>query len=192
MALTESEINFNYNQAISKVNEINAVNSDLDKAIEDLDVTISLIKNNWEGNNSRSFLTKCSKERQKIADTKQEIIKAANTIKNMAEEIKKAELNALAIARAQEAARAAAAAAAASAGASAGTSVSGSVSGTSSSSGVSAMASGAAAGAAAGKNVSSKPTVQKKNIKILNSMPTSVINAITRNSSSGKASKSKR
>lgn len=187
MALTEQEINFNYTQAINKANELSAVTGDLDKAIEDLDAAITFIKNNWESNNSKTFLAKCIKEKQKIADTKQDIIKASNTIKSMADKVKEAELRALAIARAQEAARAAAAAAAAAT--SAGSSAVGSGAGALASAGASAVASSSPQL----KNTFSKKTpIQPKNTRQPSSIPTSVLNAMKSNSSSGKSSKNKR
>lgn len=187
MALSEHEINFNYTQAINKANEIDAVTGDLDKAIEDLNAAIAIIKNNWESNNSTVFLAKCIKERQKIEETKQDIIKAASTIRKMAEEVKKAELNALAIARAQEAARAAAAAAAAAA--SAGSSAAGSGAGALASAGASAVASSSPQL----KNTFSKQApIKPKNTRQPSSIPTSVLNAMTKSSSSGNKSKNKR
>lgn len=184
MALSEQEINFNYTQAINKANELSAVTGDLDKAIEDLDAATTFIRNNWDSNNSKTFLAKCIKERQKIADTKQDIIKASNTIKSMAETVKTAELNALAIARAEAAARAAAAAAA-----SARTSAASSGAGTLAAAGALAVSSSSPQP----KNTFSQNTaVQPKNTRQPSSIPTSVLSAMTKSASNGKASKSKR
>lgn len=113
MALSEYTINFNYNQAIQKAAEIESVANDLDAAVDEINSAISILKGNWEGDNSQAFVAKCIKEREKILDTRKDIKSTASAIRQIAAEIREAELRALAIAEAEEAAAAAAAAAAA-------------------------------------------------------------------------------
>lgn len=108
MALSESTINFNYNQAIQKAAELATAIGGLDVAIEELNTAIGILKSNWEGDNSQAFVAKCIQERDKLQETRADIQCAVDAIRRIAQEVKEAELRALAIARAQEAARRAA------------------------------------------------------------------------------------
>lgn len=110
MALSEHVINFNYNQAIAKADELDAAAAKLEAdAVTEMDSIISGINRNWTGDNAEAYIQKCTKEQAKLNDVATSIRNTANTIRTMAANIKAAEMEALRIARAAAAAAAEAA-----------------------------------------------------------------------------------
>ncbi len=108
MALSESVINFNYNKAISKAVELETAAGRLEsEAINELGNIIVAVKRDWEGNNSDEYTAKCIKEQRTLQDIANDIRSTASTIRTMAQNIKDAEMRALAIAKAAAAAAAA-------------------------------------------------------------------------------------
>lgn len=109
MALTEAVINFNYNKAIGKAAELDAAASQLEAdAVTEIGTIVTAIKRDWEGKNSDEYTSKCLAEQRKLQDIANDLRTTASTIRTMAENIKQAELKALAIARAAAEAAAAA------------------------------------------------------------------------------------
>ena len=102
MALTEQEIQFNYTQTMLKANELSSLSGDIDSAVTGMMATAMMLKNCWQGSNSDEFIRKCNLEKQKMMDTKKKLEKLVVAMKNIAEEVRQAELNALAIAREKE------------------------------------------------------------------------------------------
>lgn len=110
MALAQHIINFNYNQAIDKANELDAAADKLKTdAITEMDSIISQINHNWTGDNATAYIAKCTQEQSKLVEIATSIRNTASTIRTMAANIKAAEEEALRIA--EEAAAAAKAAA---------------------------------------------------------------------------------
>lgn len=109
MALSEFQINFNYNQAISKAQELETAATKLETdAVTEMDSILLAINRNWTGDNANAYRTKCKTEQTNIATIVESIRTVASTIRTMAENIKAAEMRALRIAQAEEAARKAA------------------------------------------------------------------------------------
>lgn len=99
MALAQHIINFNYNQAISKAEELEAAASKLEaEAVAEMDSIISAVNQNWTGDNATAYIAKCTAEQAKISDIAQSIRNTASTIRTMAANIKAAEEEALRIA----------------------------------------------------------------------------------------------
>lgn len=110
MALAQHIINFNYNQAIQKADDLDAAAAKLEAdAVAEMDSIISAINQNWTGDNATAYIAKCTQEQGKINDIAQSIRNTASTIRTMAANIKAAEEEALRIAEAAAAAAAAAA-----------------------------------------------------------------------------------
>lgn len=114
MALTEAVINFNYNKAIQKADELDAAAKTLENdGLNEIGSIMIAIKRDWEGQNADDYLVKCNKEKENIRKVVEDMKKTASTIRSMAKTVYDAEMRALAIARAAaEAARKAAEAAA--------------------------------------------------------------------------------
>lgn len=110
MALSEATINFNYNKAMAKAAELDAAAAKLDSdGVQELESISGSIKKDWEGKSSGEYIAKCNKEKQNLAQLVSDMKKTASAMRTMAENIKQAELKALAIARAAAAAAKAAA-----------------------------------------------------------------------------------
>lgn len=109
MALSEATINFNYGQAMGKAGRLSAAAGQLESgAINDIGTIITAIKRDWTGVNADEYTSKCTAEQEKLRQLANDMRAAASTMETMAENIKAAELRALEIARAEEAARRAA------------------------------------------------------------------------------------
>ena len=110
MALSESEIRFNYNAALGKANDLDAAAKALKSdGVEELGSILVAIKRDWEGDNSDGYTKKGEKEKGLLDEIVEEMKRAASTIRQMAKNIYDAEMRALAEARAMaEAARKAA------------------------------------------------------------------------------------
>ena len=185
MALTEQEINFNYNQAIQKANELSELLKCLSDASGTIMSTAMALKFGWQGNNADEFMRRCDSESRKIQGTRSKLEKLIAAIKNMAEEVKQAELNALAIARERERLANMAKMAASSAGRTTGAVVAAATS----SSNYAPKASKESATSyvpKANKASASSSTVQTKSTKTSTSIPTSVLNAMAKSSSKSK------
>lgn len=105
MALSEHQIIFNYNQAMAKAQELDTAAAKLESdAVNEMDSIISSINRNWTGDNAQAYIQKCTKEQSNISAIAQSIRTTASTIRTMAENIKRAEMEALRIAREQAAA----------------------------------------------------------------------------------------
>lgn len=108
MALSEYTINLNYSKAMQKASQVRSSGNELNSAIESLDSAMNRVNAGWDGENSEQYLKKCNKEKRKLIDTRDDIFQTASAIERIAGEIKAADMRALEIARAQEAARRAA------------------------------------------------------------------------------------
>lgn len=109
MALSESTIYFNYGQAMSKASELSAAAGKLESgAVNDIGTVITAVKRDWSGANADEYTSKCAAEQEKLRQIVNDMRTTASAMKTMAENIKAAELRALEIARAEEAARRAA------------------------------------------------------------------------------------
>lgn len=109
MALSEAVINFNYNKAISKAAELDSAAAQLEAdAVNEIGRIMTSIKRDWEGKNSEAYVEKCKQEQTKLQEIANDMRSTASTIRTMAENIKAAELRALAIAKAAAEAAAAA------------------------------------------------------------------------------------
>lgn len=108
MALAENVIIFNYRQAISKADELDAAATKIEAdAVGEMDAIISAVNQNWTGDSAEEYINKCSTEQIKIGNIAGNIRETAQTIRSMAETIKAAEMEALRIAEAAAAAVAA-------------------------------------------------------------------------------------
>ncbi len=98
--MTEYEINFNYNKAMSQANELRDISKALkslgDNSLEDCFANIS---RNWSGTNSENYVKKGRNVKTKITNSSQSITAAANAIETMAKRIYDAEMRALELAR---------------------------------------------------------------------------------------------
>lgn len=103
MAKTEYTINFNYKESISQADALDKVATKLKSdAVDELEMIISIITKNWEGQNADAYLIKCKREKTKIENTIKDIKSAAAAIRRIAETVKATELRALALAKAAE------------------------------------------------------------------------------------------
>lgn len=106
MALSEGQIYLNFNQANAKADELDQAADKLEKeAIQEMQSIISAVGYNWVGDNATAYIAKCKAEMQKLQQVAQNIRKTASTIREIAERLKAAELEALRIAREEEARR---------------------------------------------------------------------------------------
>ncbi len=109
MALSEQTINFNYGQAMGKAGQLSAAAGALESgAVNDVGTIITAIKRDWTGVNADEYTSKCAAEQENLRQIADDMRATASTMETMAENIKAAELRALEIARAEEAARRAA------------------------------------------------------------------------------------
>lgn len=102
MASSMYSINYDYNQYINHASDLESAAKKLDRLSDNLTNTIRTIKNNWQAEASGEFQTKCIRERDKINKLSQDLRDTANAIRQMAREIKRAEVNAYNIAQRQE------------------------------------------------------------------------------------------
>lgn len=106
MALSEGQIYFNFSQANAKADELDRAAKKLEKeAIQEMDSIISAVNHNWTGDNATAYIAKCKTEMTKLQQVAQNIRTTASTIREIAERLKAAELEALRIAREEEARR---------------------------------------------------------------------------------------
>jgi len=106
-------LNFNYNQAISQANQIDAVATDmLNAANRELQNTLDSIGACWQGEASRQFITYCTATQTEIKSQAKSLQDLARRIREVARIIKEAEDRARELQRKREAEAKAAAAAA--------------------------------------------------------------------------------
>lgn len=90
--MTEQEINFNYDNAMKQVAELNEIASALDKVgSTNLADCMKKVGKNWKGENSTAYVKKGDALNQKIVKCSKNISAAANALSTMAENICRAE-----------------------------------------------------------------------------------------------------
>lgn len=90
---TLTEINFNYNKAMSQVAELNSIASNLKKVGNtQISECMREVSANWESENSKSYVAKGNKLKEKIDKSAANITKVAQTLSQMAENIKNTEM----------------------------------------------------------------------------------------------------
>lgn len=106
MALSEYTINFNYNQAIAKADELDTQANNLENnAVNEMGSIMASLRRDWEGNNSTEYVAKCTTVKSNLEAIVAQMRTVAAGIRTMAKNVYDAEMRALAIARAEEAAR---------------------------------------------------------------------------------------
>ncbi len=93
--MTLSEIYFNYNEAVKGANRIDNIAQQLDKQSDDKIGEILLgVKAAWESDSSPQYLKKGQKVQKDIKTTAGNLRRIAVTIRNIAAQIRNAELEA--------------------------------------------------------------------------------------------------
>lgn len=101
---SEYTIAFNYNKAIKQADELLDIASDIRKVANDkLETSIQTVDKNWDGENSKKFISKSKKLKEKVTDSADDIQAIAASIKKMAKQIYDAEMEAIRIAKEREA-----------------------------------------------------------------------------------------
>lgn len=95
-----STIQFNYRKAISQANRLEDLADEL-RGIAKRNVENSLnnLARNWEGDSARQFINKGNKAQNDIIKTAKQLDDTAKAIKRAAENVRRAELEALRIAQ---------------------------------------------------------------------------------------------
>lgn len=97
---SEQSIIFNYNKAIAQADELLDIAKEIKKVADDkFSDSITQIDNNWDGQNSKKFVTKCNNLKGKMEDSSSDISKIAGAIKEIAKAIRDAELANIEIAK---------------------------------------------------------------------------------------------
>ncbi len=97
---SEQTIQFNYNKALQQANSLLNISNDIRKiATDKLDDSIQAIDKNWDGENSKKFITKSKKLKDQVEDSADDIRRISDAIKKMAKEIYDAEMESIRIAR---------------------------------------------------------------------------------------------
>lgn len=100
--MTKNQILFNYNQSISKAKELENVSNELRRiAQKDMENSINNLSGAWKGKSASEYLNIANTLQKKIESSSKELNKTADKIRRIAENIKNAELQALAIAEAR-------------------------------------------------------------------------------------------
>lgn len=90
---SKQTIEFNYSKAIQQANDLLEISKDIRKiATSKLNDSIQTIDKNWDGENSKKFLTKGKRLKEKIEDSADDIKSASEAIKKMAKAIYDAEM----------------------------------------------------------------------------------------------------
>lgn len=90
---SEQTIVFNYNKAIQQADNLLEISKDVRKiATNKLNDSIQTIDKNWDGENSKKFLTKSRRLKDKIEDSADDIKLVSESIKKMAKAIYDAEM----------------------------------------------------------------------------------------------------
>lgn len=98
---TEYEIYMNFKKAEAEANKLRSIARSMKSlADDDFEGTLGRIKNNWTGENSDAFVAKARVVKDKISDTSTDIQRVADTIISIAERTRKAELDAINVAKA--------------------------------------------------------------------------------------------
>ena len=101
---SEYTIIFNYNKAIKQADELTDIAKEIRKTADDkLESSIQTIDKNWDGANSKKFVNKSKRLKEKVTDSADDIDAVAGSIKTMAKKIYDAEMEALRIAKEREA-----------------------------------------------------------------------------------------
>lgn len=97
---TEQTIMFNYNQAIAQAEELIGIAKEIKKVADGkFEDSVTQIDSNWDGQNSKKFVTKCNDLKGKMEDSSSDITKIAEAIKQIAKAIRDAELANIATAK---------------------------------------------------------------------------------------------
>lgn len=98
--MTRSEIVFNYRQALRQADKLDEIARKIEKlAAEKIDNTTGNLKSVWKSDNSSQYCGKVVEVQRGIRWNAASIRKVANSIRETAENIKRAELRALEIAQ---------------------------------------------------------------------------------------------
>lgn len=98
--MTRAQIIFNYERAMKQADKLDSIAKEVDRlANTSLPNTLGLLRTAWLSDNSPQFCSKVEKVREDIHGEASDIRKAAQSIRTIANAIKKAELSALAIAQ---------------------------------------------------------------------------------------------
>ena len=90
---SEQTIIFNYNKAIQQADNLLEVSKDIRKiATGKLNDSIQTIDKNWDGENSKKFLTKSKRLKEKVEDSADDIKSIAEAIKTIAKSVYDAEM----------------------------------------------------------------------------------------------------
>ncbi|MCM1158047.1 MAG: hypothetical protein NC300_05340 [Bacteroidales bacterium] len=93
-------IEFNYQKALKQANELKEISKDVKKISDNkLAESLTKIDKNWDGENSKNYITKGNKLKQKLDDSAGDISKIADTIVKIAKNIYDAEMRAIEIAK---------------------------------------------------------------------------------------------
>ena len=100
---SEYQINMDFQKAEAQVSELRSLANQMrDIANEELNRTLNNINANWDGENSEAFLAKGRMLKSRISNTATDIDRIADSIHAIAENTKRAELEAVRIAREKE------------------------------------------------------------------------------------------
>ena len=95
---TIAEINFNYNRAMSQVAELNSIANNLKKVGNtQINDCMKEVSANWESDNSKNYVAKGNKLKEKVDKSASNITRIAQTLSTMAENIKNAEMQSVEI-----------------------------------------------------------------------------------------------
>lgn len=100
--MTEQEIRFNYDKAMSQAEELKEIAKDLKKVGEDsMEDCLVKVEKNWVGDNATDYVKKAKTVQTKITTSAGNVSSAAAALETMAKNIYNAEMAALEAARAR-------------------------------------------------------------------------------------------
>lgn len=99
--LQESVILFNYQNALKQARELKQISTQIKKLSDSqFETSINAINANWKGENATKYFNKGKKLKGKMDDSAEDLNSIAETIETIANNIYKAEMEALRIAQA--------------------------------------------------------------------------------------------
>lgn len=99
------KINFNYNKAISDANQLNELSKELELLCKTkIDTVINNLDSSWKGESASLMIGKCIDEKEKILNYAVELKRLASNLRSSANEIKRAEEEAIELQRQLDAA----------------------------------------------------------------------------------------
>lgn len=98
--MTRSEVLFNYRQAIRQAEKLETIATRLDKLSSNkMENTVGTLRTVWQSDSSPQYYNKVGKVQGDIKSTARNVRKISQAIRDTAENVKRAELRALEIAR---------------------------------------------------------------------------------------------